>query len=229
MKRHILVVDDDEQSVTMTKFILTHAGYVVKVAANGYDALEQVKIYKFDLVILDLNMPLINGFGFLERIRQIREGKEVSVLVLSVRDDQHSIAKAKKLGAEDYLVKPPKKEDLLKKVENILGGRPQFKELPIDRESDESAVAMTFQARIVSISEMGMVLDSTIALEPGRVLCGFENPIFSRLGIVSPKLQICECRKEKERFVLYVSFIDLSEHDIRALREWVIERTLKRA
>ena len=81
----ILVVDDDPQMRRVMKVMLTGQGYEVDVAVTGEAALEKVRARRFDLVVMDLNMP---GIGGVETCGRIRAQSEVAIIVLTVRDDE---------------------------------------------------------------------------------------------------------------------------------------------
>lgn len=230
LKRNILLVEDDGQNSLIIKFILSHAGYMVKEAANGYDALDRIDKYHFDLILLDLNMPMMNGFEFLERLRKMKEHKDIPVIILTTRNDVKSIKKAKILGVDQYIVKPPEKESLLKKIENLLGGEPQYHQLSLEADSNLAAVEMNYQGTIKSVSEVGMVMYSPIPMEMHTVVREIGGDLFKQLGIVKPKLFVCECHfdEKKNCYVLFLSFSDLSESHIRTIRQWVVGESLKR-
>lgn len=231
LKRHVLIIEDDQQTVTILQFILQQAGYVVKVASNGYDGLHHVSNYSFDLILLDINMPMMNGFEFLERFQQMEDVEKCPVIMLTVRNDKSSIVKAKKLGADQYIVKPVEKDSLLKKIEVSIGGCPQFRVVQFDEEDENAQAEMSFSGSITSINEMGMVYTSPVPLEVDQFYTNIEAPLFKSLGVQNPRLQVCECAKREEEpgYEIFFSFVELSEEHIRSIRQWVVEKCLKKA
>jgi two-component system, OmpR family, KDP operon response regulator KdpE len=113
----ILVVDDEAQIRTALARALFARGYEVDAAADGQDALDRAAVHPPDLVVLDLNMPVMGG---LEVTRRIRSWSAVPILVLSVRDEEPDKIAALDLGADDYLTKPFGVGELLARVRALL-------------------------------------------------------------------------------------------------------------
>lgn len=116
MGQRILVVDDLEVNRIMLQGLLSNAGYVVDVADDGNMALSILAQKQFDLMVLDILMPGMNGFELLERL----SGGKLPVIVLSALSDMASIKQALDLGAVDYVAKPFNIQSLLTKVRNVL-------------------------------------------------------------------------------------------------------------
>ncbi len=102
----VLVVDDNEINRDVLSRRITRYGHQVVTAASGREALRLMTDQSFDLVLLDIMMPDMNGYQVLERIKQDPDLRGVPVIVISALDDIDSIVKCVKLGAEDYLSKP---------------------------------------------------------------------------------------------------------------------------
>lgn len=113
----ILLVDDDPDLVAVTAFALQQAGYLVVKAADGTQALKVFEHEDPDLVVLDINMPRMNGF---ELVRKLRERTEVPVLVLTVRDEEEDVVRMLSLGADDYLTKPFSPRVLVARIKALL-------------------------------------------------------------------------------------------------------------
>jgi DNA-binding NtrC family response regulator len=116
----ILVVDDEPQVVNFLRTLLEIEAYEAETVSNGLDAVRRVQEGPLpDLVLLDVVMPGFDGLKTLERISEIRPG--IKVIMLSGVDDHRTIAKAIRLGAQDYLSKPFQKADLEAAVKRALG------------------------------------------------------------------------------------------------------------
>lgn len=102
----ILVVDDNESNRDMLSRRLRRAGYFVDVAVNGRVALEMLAASPFDLVLLDLMMPELNGYEVLQRMKSDAAVRHIPVLMISAIDDIDSVVRCIELGADDYLPKP---------------------------------------------------------------------------------------------------------------------------
>ncbi len=102
----ILVVDDNPDNRDMLSRRLDREGYTVDTAENGLLALEKLEVEAFDLVLLDIMMPELDGFAVLQRIRANPLCKEVAVIMISALDEIKSVVRCIEMGAEDYLQKP---------------------------------------------------------------------------------------------------------------------------
>jgi two-component system KDP operon response regulator KdpE len=116
----VLVVDDEPQILRAVERALTARGYGVRTATDGRGAVGAVAEREPDLVVLDLNLPHMDG---LTACREIRRASRVPILVLSVRDAEHDKVAALDLGADDYLTKPFGTEELLARVRALLRRR----------------------------------------------------------------------------------------------------------
>jgi len=112
-----LIVDDDLALADVISFTMRHAGYEVILAYDGQAALDRWEKEAPDLVILDLNLPKLDG---LTVCRRIRAQSDTPILILSVRDDEEDIVTGLQLGADDYIVKPFSPRQLVARVEAVL-------------------------------------------------------------------------------------------------------------
>jgi two-component system, OmpR family, response regulator len=137
----ILVVDDEETVSELISSVLRFAGYTVQTESNGIDALRSVKADCPDLIVLDVNMPDLDGFEVCRRIR--RDGFQVPVIFLTARDDIDDLRTGFRQGGDDYLTKPFSLEELGLRIEALLrraGGLPDVPRLAVgDLVLDESA------------------------------------------------------------------------------------------
>jgi two-component system OmpR family response regulator len=118
MKGRLLIVDDEVSLCEMLADAFTLAGYSVSVAHDGYQAIRVLKSQKIDLLIVDVNMPKMNGFEFIERIRAIPD--ETPAIMLSARTDRPDVNMALRAGADDYVMKPFGLEELSLRVAAVL-------------------------------------------------------------------------------------------------------------
>jgi adenylate cyclase len=103
---HILVVDDNEMNRDMLSRRLNRQGHEVAVAEDGQRALTMISEREYDLVLLDIMMPKMNGYEVLERMKADNSLQSVPVIMISAVDDLDSVVKCIEMGAEDYLFKP---------------------------------------------------------------------------------------------------------------------------
>lgn len=123
MARTALVVDDSKSMRQMVSFTLTQAGFDVTEGVNGQDALDKLASSaprRFDLIITDLNMPVMDGFTFIRSLRAKPQTKFTPVLMLTTESQDNLKAEGKAAGATGWIVKPFHPEQLLKVIEKVL-------------------------------------------------------------------------------------------------------------
>jgi DNA-binding response OmpR family regulator len=117
----VLVVEDDEEIAQVLQRSLRLEGYEVRVAGDGETALDQSAAFNPDLVILDLGLPKLDG---MEVARRLRSADDVPILMLTARDALESRVEGLDAGADDYLVKPFERQELLARLRALLRRRP---------------------------------------------------------------------------------------------------------
>ena len=122
-KPHVLVADDDRVIHGVLTFFLTQAGFLVKTASNGQQALEMAQAEPPDVLVLDGRMPELNGFEVLNRWREIPSLAKVPVIMLTSEKDESEMKRALASGAVAYLTKPFSPDDLVKRATELTGRR----------------------------------------------------------------------------------------------------------
>lgn len=117
----ILVVEDNEHVAYMLEFLLRRAGYDVIAAANGRDAQAAIaNIRPVDVVLLDLMLPYVSGYQLIGEIRDDHDWRLVPIVVLSGKVLEEDVVQALDLGANDYITKPFRPEELLARLRRII-------------------------------------------------------------------------------------------------------------
>lgn len=143
----ILVVDDEPQIRRVMRTTLTAHGYEVEDARSGEDGLEKLRAGKYDLVLLDINMPGMGGVEACRTIRQERHGSELAIIMLTVRSAETDKVEALDAGADDYVTKPFSTTELLARIRAALRRMP-LTGLEIPR-IDLEGVEIDFESRQV--------------------------------------------------------------------------------
>jgi PAS domain S-box-containing protein len=138
----VLIVDDDEGARILTEIALTNAEFRVVQAENGKEALDVFRATQPDIVLLDVSMPVMDGFRACLELRQLQGGDNVPVLMLTGHDDVNSINRAYEVGATDFLTKSSNWEMIAHRVRYMLRAARAFSELEKNRESLSSAQRM---------------------------------------------------------------------------------------
>jgi len=117
----ILAVDDSASMRQMVTFTLKGAGYQVTEAADGQEALNKAKTQQFDLIITDVNMPVMDGITFIKNLRGEANYKFTPMLMLTTESSGDKKAQGKAAGATGWIVKPFNPDQLLNTVKKVLG------------------------------------------------------------------------------------------------------------
>ncbi len=118
-KKKILLADDEEDIKTVIKLYLESKGYDVVTSYDGLDTLDKVKAEKPDLILLDIMMPVINGFEVCKQLKADENTSHIPIVMLSAASHADSVEQAIEAGAVDYIMKPfepPRIEAILKKI-----------------------------------------------------------------------------------------------------------------
>ena len=119
MPRTILVVDDDAEIRDLAELVLRGGGYAVRKACSGWDALEEVRRERPDLVLLDVNMPGMDGWELLRLLKADDLGRNLPIVMFTVKMEFRDKVHALQDGAYDYITKPFSYEELLGRIERI--------------------------------------------------------------------------------------------------------------
>lgn len=184
MSRQILIVDDDPHIRQLLVFALNKAGFATREASDGEAALAEIESTPPDLVVLDINMPRMDG---LEVCRRIRANGELPVLFLSSRDEELDRVVGIELGADDYVVKPFSPREVAARVAAILrrsqSGAPQAASAAEDTSIQQGELSLDTEAW--SAAWQGEEISLTVT-EFGilRTLAGAPRRVFSRDSII---------------------------------------------
>jgi two-component system KDP operon response regulator KdpE len=143
----ILVVDDEPQIRRVMRTTLASQGYSVAEARNGDEALEVIPAERPDLILLDVNMP---GRSGVETCREIRQGSDVPIIMLTVRNSERDKVQALDAGADDYVVKPFGSEELLARIRAALRRATPSEALPPFLSAD---LKIDFEKRSVTVND----------------------------------------------------------------------------
>jgi DNA-binding response OmpR family regulator len=170
----VLVVDDDDDIRGLVRTLLERGGIVVRDAPNGREGLREFHAWRPDLVVLDVSMPELDGWNVLERIRDM---SDVPVLMLTARGDELERVRGLQSGADDYVVKPFGKQEIVARVQALLrrsarGGSRE--EEPSYADSylvvDWAQARVTVGDREVQLTPLEFRLLSTFVRHPRQVL-----------------------------------------------------------
>ncbi|NUN47838.1 MAG: heavy metal response regulator transcription factor [Candidatus Brocadiae bacterium] len=167
----LLVVEDEPKAAAALQKGLTEAGFEVDVAGDGEEGLTLARAAAYDLLILDVMLPKLDGFGVIEHLR--KAGKDVPILVLTARDEVPDRVKGLELGADDYLVKPYSFAELMARVKTLLRRGPAARAGAIqidDLEVDEATGKARRGGKDLELTSREFALLALLARHSGQVV-----------------------------------------------------------
>ena len=191
----VLVVEDEADVAEMIRYNLGREGYDVRLAANGTDALRQVKDARPDVILLDIMVPQLNGWEICRRLKQDRETAAIPVIMVTGRTEEGDKVLGFEMGADDYVTKPFSPRELLARVRAVTRrGRSGDAEVSHvlragDLEIDRQRFEVKMKGRLVELTRKEFDLLATLIRTPGRVFGREEllDLVWGQDGFVEPR------------------------------------------
>ena len=122
MGKKVFIADDESGFVATLKSRLEFEGFEITTAPDGKAALEQIPVEKPDLVLLDIMMPAVNGYQVCRELKEDPDTSSIPILMLTAKSQESDKFWGMEAGADDYMTKPFDMDELIKKIEALLGG-----------------------------------------------------------------------------------------------------------
>jgi DNA-binding response OmpR family regulator len=120
MPKKVLIVDDEPSIIVPLQFLMEQNGYETRVAFSGEEAMETVTESHPNLILLDIMLPIIDGFEVCQRVRENPEWNDIRIILLTAMGSEASIAKGLALGADAYITKPFSNSEVIAKVKELI-------------------------------------------------------------------------------------------------------------
>jgi len=143
-KQLILIVDDIPENLKVLGLVLKKSNYPFSIALNGKEALEKVNLLNPDLILLDINMPEMNGFEVCEKLKSSSKTSQIPIIFLTAKVSTDDIVKGFEVGAADYVSKPFNPRELLARIKTHLSLKKAYDDKKLlERENTINAMAIT--------------------------------------------------------------------------------------
>lgn len=120
MEKKVLIVDDEPNILLSLGFLVQKAGYNTRTAEDGQSALDEVKAWQPDLILLDVNMPVMDGFEVCQRLRADQSLQSLKIIILTAKGRNIEKEKGLALGADDYITKPFSNASVVERINQLL-------------------------------------------------------------------------------------------------------------
>ncbi|WP_160063608.1 response regulator [Psychromonas sp. L1A2] len=171
--KNLLLIDDDKELVSLLADFLTSAGFNIEVAYDGEQGLSKILSKNYNLILLDIIMPRMNGF---EVLRLLRQKNDTPVLMLTNKSNEKDIQLALEMGADDYISKPFSEQELLKHIQAVLRyteyktGNTDNKVSHMDIELFPTQQQITCQGFTIELTSTELLLLEKFLTYPGKLL-----------------------------------------------------------
>jgi len=177
MEYTILIAEDDEDIVELLRLYLENENYKVKIANNGEEALQLVQQNRIDLAVVDIMMPVMNGYDLIKGIRKV---SNIPIIILSAKNLDCDKIFGLDIGADDYMTKPFNPLEIIARVKSNIRRYYQLNEnQPMevntryvvgDLEMDQDMFTLTKQGKWITLTPMEYKILATLMKNPGRVM-----------------------------------------------------------
>ena len=123
MTKRVLIADDEPNIVVSLEFLMRQNGFDVRIVRNGDEALAAVAEFAPDLVLLDVMMPVRNGYEVAQRIRENPAWQGIKIVMLTAKGRETEVSKGIAVGADAYVTKPFSTRELVERVKRLVGGK----------------------------------------------------------------------------------------------------------
>ena len=120
MPKKVLIVDDEPGIIVALQFLMEQSGYATTVAFSGEEAMEAVARHHPDLILLDIMLPVVDGFEVCQRVRENPDWNDIRIVLVTALGSEANVTKGLDLGADAYVTKPFSNADLVAKVRELL-------------------------------------------------------------------------------------------------------------
>lgn len=165
--KKILLIDDEKRMLELLELYLKPYLYICRKALGANEGLKYIKEEKFDIILLDVMMPEMDGW---EVCKKIREYSDVPIIMVTAREQKEDIVKGLKLGADDYITKPFDEEELVARIDALLRRTKPVNQIELDGLLwDEDQFELSYKHQYVKLTPKEFSIMGLLMKNPGRV------------------------------------------------------------
>lgn len=188
---NVLIIDDDMEVLETLKLYLQGIANVT-IASNGRQALLHAHQQQFDIILLDIEMPVMNGFQTLEQLRNLKECINIPVIMITGKSDKYSVMNSISMGIDGYLLKPISKEELINKINEVCQKKQQYHNrktiLAIDDDMSYLKQLNSFLQEyynVIMINSTKLALDYLTNHVPDIILLDYQMPLYNGVAMIN--------------------------------------------
>lgn len=225
-----MIVEDNPSDLLIMQAVLKKQGLVTIDASNGFEGLERLDEFPFELFVVDLMMASMGGLEFIRRMRRNPKYEFTPVLIISSRSEAKDIQSALKAGATDYVVKPLDPVILENKIKKILGTVDHWEEYNfIDLDVDTTGT-LSSPLTLKSVSEVALSFESSVQLAVDKTY-HIESNILKDWDLSPAQVKVLHCEKYGLGFQVRADFVGVTpkqRHQLRLLckKLWSMKQAL---
>ncbi|TMN23340.1 response regulator transcription factor [Lentibacillus cibarius] len=165
--RNVLLVDDEKRMLDLLTLYLKPHNYTCQQARGAYEALDYLDQKSFDIVLLDIMMPDMDGWELCQEIRAV---SDVPIIMVTARDQKEDVVKGLRLGADDYIAKPINEEELLARMEALLRRNMSANRVEVrGLVWDENRYELTYQSKPIKLTPKEFMMLGYFLQHPNQV------------------------------------------------------------
>lgn len=180
MNEKIIIVDDEKDILELIEYNLNKNGYKTSTAGSGEEALNKIKDSNFDLILLDLMLPGMDGLEVCKKLKADKDKSKIPVIMLTAKGEEADIVTGLELGAEDYITKPFSPRVLLSRIKTILrrkSDKTEEEEIVIDRGDlviHSGRYEVTYKKKQIKLTHLEFRILTALAKRPGWVMTRYQ-------------------------------------------------------
>ena len=187
---NVLAIDDDPETLETIKLYLSEIADVTTLT-NGKQAQMQVRQQKYDVILLDIEMPILNGFLVLKQLRNVKECVNIPVIMLTGKQDKYYVMNSIAMGIDGYLLKPVNKNELVSKVKEVCGKKHDSGTKTILAIDDDMSYLKQLNSflkdyyNVIMINTTKLALDYLTSHVPDVILLDYQMPLYNGVALLN--------------------------------------------